>query len=419
MNEIDPEIASIIKDEENRQSHNINLIASENYASKDVLEAQGSVLTNKYAEGYPGRRYYGGCEHIDRVEEIAIERVKKLFGADHANVQVVSGSTANMAAYMTLLDYGDSFMGMNLAHGGHLTHGSAVSFSSKLYKPVFYGVSRETGWIDYNEVEKIAVENKPKLIMVGSSSYPRILNYQKFREIADKVGAKLIVDIAHVAGLIAAKVYPSPVPYADVITSTTHKTLRGPRGGLILCKENYAASIDKSVFPGLQGGPLMHIVAAKAVAFKEAAQPDFVVYQRAILENAKALAEELMAQGLNVITGGTDKHLIMVDLTSTGITGKDAESALSHVRITVNKNAIPFDPKPASITSGIRVGTPAITTRGFGINETRKIARMISKVLSNIGDENIYQQISGEVDEMNRRFPTPGITPDSRLKQVI
>ena len=410
LNNIDPEVAGIIKDEENRQCHNINLIASENYVSKDVLEAQGSVLTNKYAEGYPGRRYYGGCEHIDRVEALAIERVKKLFGADHANVQVVSGSTANMAAYMTLLDYGDAFMGMNLAHGGHLTHGSTVSFSSKLYHPIFYGVSRQTGWIDYDEVEKIAVENKPKLIMVGSSSYPRILDYKLFKEIADKVDAKLIVDMAHVAGLIAAKVHPSPVPYADVITSTTHKTLRGPRGGLILCQDKYASSIDKSVFPGLQGGPLMHIVAAKAAAFREAEQPDFEVYQRAILENARALAEELMAQGLDVVTEGTDKHLIMVNLTSTGVTGQDAESALSQVRITVNKNAIPFDPRPASITSGIRIGTPAITTRGFGIDEVQQIARMIAKVLNNINDTNIYHQVSEEVAEMNRLFPTPGIT---------
>ncbi|MFO8101971.1 MAG: serine hydroxymethyltransferase [Dehalococcoidia bacterium] len=410
LNEIDPEIASIIKDEEERQCNNVNLIASENYTSKDVLEAQGSVLTNKYAEGYPGKRYYGGCEHIDRAEALAIERAKKLFGADHANVQVVSGSTANMAAYMTLLDYGDAFMGMNLAHGGHLTHGSAVSFSSKLYKPIFYGVSRQTGWIDYDEVEKIAVENEPRLIIVGSSSYPRILDYEQFREIADKVGAKLIVDMAHVAGLIAAKVYPSPVPYADVITSTTHKTLRGPRGGLILCPAKYAAAIDKAVFPGLQGGPLMHIVAAKAAAFKEADHPDFVVYQKAILENARALADELMAQGLSVITGGTDKHLVMVDLTPTGVTGQDAESALSGVNITVNKNAIPFDPKPASITSGIRLGTPAITTRGFGVDEVRQIARIITRVIANIDDEKVHQQARDEVNEMNLRFSTPGIT---------
>ncbi len=410
LRDSDPEIADIIKNEENRQCNNINLIASENYSSKNILEAQGCVLTNKYAEGYPGKRYYGGCQYIDNVEEVAISRAKDLFSAEHANVQVVSGSTANMAAYMALIEYGDSFMGMNLAHGGHLTHGSPVSFSSKLYRPVFYGVSKETGWVDYDEIEKIAIENKPKMIMVGSSSYPRKLDYERFRQIADKINAKLVVDMAHVAGLIAAGVYPSPMPYADVVTSTTHKTLRGPRGGLVLCKEEYATTIDKCVFPGLQGGPLMHIVAAKAVAFQEAKQPQFVEYQKIVLENARVLAEELMTQGLNVVTGGTDKHLVVVDLTSTDITGKVAEAALGEVSITVNKNSIPFDPKPAAVTSGIRLGTPAITSRGFGPDETRRIAQLMAKALSNLDDKNVYHQVRDEIAQMNSRFPTPGIT---------
>ena len=410
LSNTDPEIARIIKDEEARQCNNVNLIASENYISKAVLEAQGCVMTNKYAEGYPGRRYYGGCEQVDRAETVAIDRVKSLFGADHANVQVNSGSTANMAAYMSLMDYGDTFLGMDLAHGGHLTHGSPVSFSSKLYKPVFYGVDRQTGWVDYQEVERIATENSPRVIVVGSSSYPRILDYERFRQIADRVGARLCVDMAHVAGLIAARVYPSPIPHADIVTSTTHKTLRGPRGGLVLCKGEYAAKVDKCVFPGLQGGPLMHIVAAKAVAFQEANHPDFVEYQRAVLENARTLADELIDQGLTVVTGGTDKHLLVVDLTSTGITGKEAESALSEVAITVNKNAIPFDPKPASVTSGIRLGTAAMTTRGFGAEETRRVGQLIAKVLANLGDKSVYKQVHDDVVEMNRRFPTPGIT---------
>lgn len=409
LRDFDSEIADIIKNEENRQCNNINLIASENYISKNVLEAQGCVLTNKYAEGYPGKRYYGGCQYIDDIEEVAINRAKNLFDAEHANVQVVSGSTANMAAYMALIEYGDSFMGMNLAHGGHLTHGSPVSFSSRLYRPVFYGVSQETGWIDYDEVEKIATENKPKMIIAGSSSYPRKLDYKRFRQIADKIGAKLVVDMAHVAGLIAARVYPSPVPFADVVTSTTHKTLRGPRGGLVLCKEEYATAIDKCVFPGLQGGPLMHIVAAKAVAFQEAIHPQFIEYQKNVLQNARVLAEELIAQGLNVVTGGTDKHLIVVDLTSTDITGKIAEAALGEVNITVNKNSIPFDPKPAAITSGIRLGTPAITSRGFGADEIRRIAQLMAKVLSNLDDKNVYQHVSDEIAQMNSKFPTPGI----------
>jgi glycine hydroxymethyltransferase len=409
LNKIDPEIASVIESEEKRQCNNINLIASENYPSKAVLEAQGSVLTNKYAEGYPGKRYYGGCQFVDQAEAIAIERSKKLFKGEYVNVQPYSGAVANMAAYMTLGNYGDTIMGMALDQGGHLTHGSPVSFSGKFYHPVFYNIDSETGKIDYDEVEKVALKNKPKVIVVGSSSYPRILDYARFRQIAERVNAKLLVDIAHEAGLVAAGVHPSPVPYADVVTCTTQKSLRGPRGGLIICLEKYGASIDRSVFPGLQGGPMMHIIAAKAVAFLEASQPKFVTYQKAVLQNARGLADELMAQGLCLITGGTDNHRVLVDLKPTGITGKEAEAALGEVNITVNKNAIPFDPKPHSITSGIRLGTPAITSRGFGPAETKRVAQLIAKVLSNIGDERVYRQVRNEVDEMNRRFPTPGI----------
>ena len=331
---VDPEIARAISDEEHRQCNNINLIASENYPSKAVLEAQGSVLTNKYAEGYPGGRYYGGCMNVDRVEEIALWRAKSLFGSKYANVQPYSGSVANMAAYMTLVDYGDTIMSMKLDQGGHLTHGSPVSFSGKFYKPVFYNIDRETSLMNYDEIEKAALVHRPKLIVVGSSSYPRILDYKRFRDIADRVNARLMVDMAHEAGLIAAGVHPTPIPYADVLTSTTHKSLRGPRGGLILCREEYGPSIDRSVFPGLQGGPLMHIVAAKAVAFLEARDPAYVVYQKAVLENAQALAAELLAQGIRLVTGGTDNHRVLIDLTSTGITGKDAEDALCQVGIT-------------------------------------------------------------------------------------
>lgn len=408
---VDPEIARAISDEEHRQCNTINLIASENYPSKAVLEAQGSVLTNKYAEGYPGGRYYGGCMNVDRVEEIALWRAKSLFGSKYANVQPYSGSVANMAAYMTLVDYGDTIMSMKLDQGGHLTHGSPVSFSGKFYKPVFYNIDRETSLMNYDEIEKAALVHRPKLIVVGSSSYPRILDYKRFRDIADRVNARLMVDMAHEAGLIAAGVHPTPIPYADVLTSTTHKSLRGPRGGLILCREEYGPSIDRSVFPGLQGGPLMHIVAAKAVAFLEARDPAYVVYQKAVLENAQALAAELLAQGIRLVTGGTDNHRVLIDLTSTGITGKDAEDALCQVGITVNKNTIPFDPQPASITSGIRLGTPAVTSRGFGTEEMKKIARCISSVLSHMGDVGEYHRVRQEVDEMNSRFPTPGIEP--------
>ncbi|MBM3132464.1 MAG: serine hydroxymethyltransferase [Chloroflexi bacterium] len=405
----DPQIYRIIKEEEKRQRNNINLIASENYTSKAVLEAQASVLTNKYAEGYPGKRYYGGCQNVDQAEAIALDRAKTLFRAEYANVQPYSGSVANMAAYMTLIEHGDTILSMRLDQGGHLTHGSPVSFSGQFYDAVFYGIDRETGLINYDEVEETAVQNQPRLIVVGSSSYPRILDYARFRKIADRVGARLFVDMAHEAGMIAAKVHPSPVPFADITTFTTHKSLRGPRGGLILAKAQYGPTIDKIVFPGLQGGPLMHVVAAKAVALLEAQKPEFVTYQKAVLENARVFAEELMAQGLTLVTGGTDNHRVLVDLTKTTITGKDAEDALGRVNITVNKNSIPFDPKPPKYTSGIRMGTPAVTSRGFGPDEMRKTARLIARVLSNIGNEKVYGEVNDEVSQMNGRFPTPGI----------
>ena len=409
LSRIDPVVASIIDEEEQRQCHNINLIASENYPSKAVLEAQGSILTNKYAEGYPGRRYYGGCQNVDQAERVALERAREIFGAEYANVQPYSGSVANMVAYITLVDHGDTIMGMGLDQGGHLTHGSPVSFSGKFYRPVFYGIDRETGLLDYDEIERIAVKHMPKLIVVGSSSYPRVPDYERFRRIADGVNAKLLVDMAHEAGLIAAGVHPDPIPLADVVTATTHKILRGPRGGLIFCREEYGTAIDRTVFPGLQGGPLMHIIAAKAVCFREAQQPEFVAYARTVLENAKALADEIIAQGMSLVTGGTDNHRVLVDLIPIGITGQAAESALCEANITVNKNAIPFDPKPPNTTSGIRLGTPATTARGFGPGEMRRIAQLIVKVLSHIGDEKICHQVRQEVEEMNSRFPTPGI----------
>lgn len=409
LSKLDPEIASLISKEKERQCAKIDLIASENYPSEAVLKAQGSVLTNKYAEGYPGRRYYGGCENIDDVERLALQRAKELFGAEYVNVQPYSGSVANMAAYMSLVNPGDTIMAMRLDQGGHLTHGSPVNFSGKLYNPVFYSIDRESEMVDYDEVERAALKTKPRAIIVGSSSYPQILDYQRFAEIANKLGAKLIVDMAHEAGLIAAGLHPNPVPYADVVTSTTHKTLRGPRGGLILCKEKYGASIDRTVFPGLQGGPLMHIIAAKAVAFLEASQPQFAHYQKAVLENARVLADELKAQGLRIITGGTSNHRVLVDLTKTGITGREAEEALGKANITINRNAIPFDPKPPHVTSGIRLGTPAITSRGFGPSEVKRIAQLIADVLSHIGDERTYQRVRQEVQEMTSRFPTPGI----------
>jgi len=408
LEDIDPRVAEVIGREKQRQRVQINLIPSENYASNAVLEAQGSMLTNKYAEGYPGKRYYGGYQNIDLAEELAIERAKKLFAAEHASVQPHSGAQANMAAYFALLEYGDTVLSMSLSHGGHLTHGSAVNFSSWLYKFVTYGVDRETELLDYDEVERLALEHKPKLIVAGASSYPRIIDFERFRQIADKVGAKIMVDMAHLAGLVAAGVHPSPVPYAEVVTSTSHKTLRGPRGGFILSRKQWAPAIDKCVFPGVQGGPLMHIIAAKAVSFYEAMQPDFVAYQQAVLQNAKTLAGELERSGLRVVTGGTDNHIVLVDLTPMGITGRIAEKALDAVGITVNRNAIPFDPHPPQTTSGIRLGTPAVTSRGFGVEEMEQVSGIIVKVLSNLGNEKIKEDISREVEEMASRFPVPG-----------
>lgn len=409
LNEIDPEISRALDREKKRQKETINLIASENYASRAVLEAQGSFLTNKYAEGYPGRRYYGGCENMDTIEILAIERAKELFHAEHANVQPHSGAQANMAAYYTLLSYGDTVMGMTLAHGGHLTHGAGVSFSGKLYKFIHYGVRRDTERIDYAQVEKLAKEHRPKLIVVGASAYPRIIDFERFRYIADLVGAKVMVDIAHIAGLVAAGLHPSPVPYADIVTSTTHKTFRGPRGGFILCRKELAAAIDSAVFPGLQGGPLMHVIAAKAVSFHEAIQPGFTDYQKAILENAQTLAAELNRLGLRLVSGGTDNHLVLVDLTSTGVTGIVAEEALGRVGIVVNRNSIPFEPRSARITSGIRLGTPAVSSRGFGKEEMKFIAASIGKIVSNIGNADIESQICREVQQLCSRFPVPGI----------
>jgi len=405
LSQIDPEISRALDMEAKRQKETINLIASENYASQAVLEAQGSPLTNKYAEGYPKGRYYGGCENMDVVESLAIQRVKELFHAEHANVQPHSGAQANMAAYFALLEYGDAVMGMSLAHGGHLTHGDRVSFSGKSYQFICYGVKQETERIDYQEVERLAKEHKPKLIMAGASAYPRVIDFERFRYVADSVGAKLVVDMAHIAGMVAAGLHPTPVPYADVVTSTTHKTLRGPRGGFILCRRELANLIDEAVFPRMQGGPLMHVVAAKAVCFYEALQPGFVDYQRAVLENASVLSRELQCLGLRLISGGTDNHMVLVDLTATGITGKEAEAALGTVGIVVNRNHIPFDPRPPRVTSGIRLGTPAVTTRGFGKEEMQRIASLIVKVIHNIGNTVILDQAKEEVSQMCSRFP--------------
>jgi len=410
LKDIDPEVAAAIKQDKQRQRFTINLIASENYASRAVLEAQGSVLTNKYAEGYPGKRYYGGCQNVDLAEELAIERAKKLFNAEHANVQPHSGAQANMAAYFALLEYRDTVLAMSLPNGGHLTHGSKINFSGRFYNFITYGVDRETETIDYDQVDKLALEHKPKLIVAGASSYPRIIDFRRFRQIADRIGAKLVVDMAHLAGLVAADVHPSPVPYAEVVTSTTHKTLRGPRGGFILCQAKFASIIDSNVFPGVQGGPLMHIIAAKAVAFHEAMQPEFVSYQKAVLRNAKVMANELGRLGLRLVSGGTDTHLLLVDLSPIGITGRVAEKALDAVGITVNKNVIPFDTRSPQITSGIRLGTPAVTTRGFKDKEVRLIARLIVSVLSDLGNEKLNDEVRQQVNDICNRYPVPGIT---------
>ncbi|MFC1952027.1 serine hydroxymethyltransferase [Chloroflexota bacterium] len=410
LSQADPEISHTLDMEGKRQRETINLIASENYTSRAVLEAQGSPLTNKYAEGYPQKRYYGGCENIDKVESLAIQRAKELFHAEHANVQPHSGSQANMAAYYALLNYGDTVLAMERTHGGHLTHGTQVNFSGKSYNFITYGLNRETERIDYQELERVALEHKPKLIVAGASAYPRIIDFERFRHIADLVGAKLMVDMAHIAGIIAAGLHPTPVPYADVITSTTHKTLRGPRGGFILCRSELASAVDAAVFPEMQGGPLMHVIAAKAVAFYEAIQSSFTDYQRAILDNALVLATELQRLGMRLVSGGTDNHLILVDLTPTGITGKEAEEALGKTDIVVNRNAIPFtDTHPPRITSGIRLGTPAVTARGFGSEEMKHIASLVVRIIINIGDPDIQKQVSQEVSQVCSRFPVPGI----------
>ena len=409
LDKSDPEVAEVICREQERQRRNIELIAAENYASKAVLEAQGSVLTDKYAEGYPRRRYYGGCQAVDLAEELARERAKRLFGAQHANVQPHSGAQANMAAYFALLNPGDTVLAMRLDQGGHLTHGSIVNFSGRLYHFIPYGVNRETERLDYDEIEKLAKEHRPKLIVAGASAYPRIIDFERFRHIADLVGAYLMVDMAHIAGLVAAEVHPSPIPYADIVTSTTHKTLRGPRGGFILSKSEFASRVDEAVFPGTQGGPLMHAIAAKAVAFGEAMRPEFVSYQQAVVENARILAGGLERGGVRIVSGGTDNHLILVDLSNMGVTGREAEEALDSVGITVNRNAIPFDTRPPQVTSGIRLGTPAVTTRGFGPEEMRSIAKLILKVLTNLGDEKTYGQVHHEVAQITCRFPVPGL----------
>jgi glycine hydroxymethyltransferase len=405
VSDVDPEIANAIANEERRQHEGLELIASENFVSRAVLEAAGSVFTNKYAEGYPGKRYYGGCEFTDVVETLARERAKQLFGADHANVQPHSGSSANMEAYAAVLQPGDTILGLNLAHGGHLTHGHHLNFSGKTYKIVPYGVTKETETIDYDELEKLAVEHKPKLIIGGGSAYPRIIDFARMRQIADKVGAIYLVDMAHFAGLVAGGVHPSPVPHAQIVTSTTHKTLRGPRSGLILCKQEFAAPIDKTVFPGDQGGPLVHIMAAKAVCFREAMQPEFKDYARQIVANAKVLAATIAANGYRIISGGTDTHLMLVDVFSKGMLGSEAEKALGLAGITVNKNAIPFDTNPPMKPSGIRIGTPAVTTRGMKEKEMQQIGHWIVEALDHRADTAVLERIRRQVLELCEVFP--------------
>ena len=407
--EQDPEIGQAIQKEIERQQRNINLIASENYTSKAVLEAQGSVLTNKYAEGYPGRRYYGGCQFVDVAESLAIQRAKALFKAEHANVQPHSGAQANMAAYFAVLSPGDTVMGMSLDHGGHLTHGSPVNFSAKLYDFVAYGVDRDLELIDYSQVERLAREHRPKLIVAGASAYTRFIDFPRLREIADEAGAMLLVDMAHIAGLIAAGEHPSPIPHAQIVTSTTHKTLRGPRGGFILSTSELARDIDRAVFPNAQGGPMMHIIAAKAVGFSEAMKPEFVAYQKAIRANARTLAEELQAGGLRLVSGGTDNHMVLVDVTPLGITGRQAEDALGKVNIVVNRNAIPYDTKPPRVASGMRLGTPSLTSRGFGTEEMARVAQLILRTVANIGDEAVENEVRDEVLSLTDKFPVPGI----------
>lgn len=402
---MDPDVALALEAERKRQHAKIELIASENFVSRAVLEALGTVLTNKYAEGYPGKRYYGGCEHVDVVESLAIERAKKLFGADHANVQPHSGAQANMAAYMAVIKPGDVVLGMNLAHGGHLTHGSSVNFSGQLYQFVPYGVDPVSHRIDYDEVERLAREHQPKLIVAGASAYPREFDFPRLRKIADAVGAYLMVDMAHIAGLVATGVHPSPVPHAHIVTTTTHKTLRGPRGGMILCIEELAKAIDKAVFPGVQGGPLMHVIAAKAVALGEAMRPEFVDYTRQIVENAKTLAQELVGRGFTLVSGGTDNHLLLLDVRGVELTGKEAEHMLDEVGVTTNKNAIPFDPQKPNVTSGVRIGTAAVTTRGMGVEEMKVIAEIIDGVLRSKNQQPPLNRAIKQVKELTEKFP--------------
>jgi glycine hydroxymethyltransferase len=405
LKQCDPEIAEVVRREAHRQESQIELIASENVVSPAVLAAMGSVLTNKYAEGYPGKRYYGGCEEVDVAEELARERARRLFGADHANVQPHSGSQANMAVYFSALKPGDTILAMNLAHGGHLTHGSPVNFSGQLYNIVPYGVKPDTETIDFDQVESLARQYRPRLIVCGATAYPRQIDAEAFKAIADSVGALLMFDMAHIAGLVAAKLHKDPVPYCDFVTTTTHKTLRGPRGGMILCKSEQAKAVDKALFPGMQGGPLMHVIAAKAVAFREALKPDFALYQGRITKNAAVLAEELMRRDFRLVSGGTDNHLILVNLAGRGLTGRVMEQALDKAGLTVNKNSVPFDPQPPMVTSGIRLGTPAVTTRGFGPDEMVKIAEWVGRVARNPEDEAEIARIKGEIAELCKAFP--------------
>ncbi|MCE1116764.1 serine hydroxymethyltransferase [Pseudomonas sp. NMI795_08] len=406
LSDFDPALCAAMQREAQRQEDHIELIASENYASPQVMQAQGSELTNKYAEGYPGKRYYGGCEHVDVVEQLAIDRARQLFGAGYANVQPHSGSQANAAVYLALLQAGDTILGMSLAHGGHLTHGAKVSSSGKLYNAVQYGIDAD-GLIDYAEVERLALEHKPKMIVAGFSAYSKTLDFARFRQIADQVGAYLFVDMAHVAGLVAAGLYPNPLPYADVVTTTTHKTLRGPRGGLILAKADpdLEKKLNSAVFPGGQGGPLMHVIAAKAVCFKEALEPGFKVYQQQVIDNARAMAQVFMQRGFDVVSGGTDNHLFLLSLIRQGITGKDADAALGRAHITVNKNAVPNDPQSPFVTSGLRIGTPAVTTRGFKVEECRALATWICDILEHLGDADVEAQVARQVGELCKRFP--------------
>ncbi|MFY9751249.1 MAG: serine hydroxymethyltransferase [Candidatus Acidiferrales bacterium] len=403
--ESDPQIAEVLRQEVQRQATGIELIPSENFVSEAVLEAAGSVLTNKYAEGYPGKRYYGGCEFVDIAEQLAIDRAKALFGAEHANVQPHSGTQANIAVYLTALQPGDTVLGMNLAHGGHLTHGHPLNFSGKTYKFIAYGVTKETETIDYDETERLALEHRPKMLVVGASAYSRVIEFARMARIAQSVGALLFVDMAHIAGLVAAGVHPSPVPHADFVTTTTHKTLRGPRGGLILCKEKYAKDLDRSTFPGVQGGPLMHIIAAKAVCLREAAEPGFAAYQKQVVANAQALAAGIARRGFRIVSGGTDNHLFLVEIHSRGLTGSAAQPAFDRAGITINKNSIPFDPLPPMKAGGIRAGTPAVTTRGMREPEMEKIAGWIAEVLEHLGDEATEKRVRGEVAALAAQFP--------------